>query len=684
MQGRFSVTPGRRPTLPGTDTMHAAHLNSFAHHHHPVRRPSSAIFIAGLLLLGTACGLEDPGAPEDIDGVPAGVVSPAELAPSWRHAAALADLGAQPAEDPSALTLVLPSKFSAVFRQGVNHQTVVDVEWSSFAASWQTLSNQGFRLIDLDTTVRGGVRYYTGVFQPGSGGHALWVGATWASFAAKWSELSAQNLRLVDFETYLEGTERVYTGVWRAGSDGHFLWVGVDWASFVDKWSELAGQGLRLTDLEVWEDAGQLRYGGVWRAGSDGYALWVGADWNGFSDKWMELSAAGLRLVDLEAYTFNGSRLYAGVYRAGSGAYDLVGATSESVLTGKIATLAAEGKQPIAIEYESGADMPPPGLAAAFHDVIDGHAVGYSFAVAEAGKVTSQGGFGHARAPWEATDPSVAMTGTRRSHLASVSKPITSIALHNLLEGQSTHDLDTPFLDIIGGQFASVGAGVGNVTLRNLLQHRSGMAGWGYCGPDASHASFLASMKDLVGKPLANSIGTYMYSNGNFCLLRMVIEALSGTSYVTYVTNSILAPMGISGMTCKPDATRPTLYYKKDQASGAGFLWSDDYSSHCSAYGWYASANDLAKLLIGVRNNTVLTAGTTTTMLTQELGWFDAATTAGTAYHHNGAWITGDGRGYNGAIIRLPGGTEAVVLINSHGFNTVGTLIDGFNRMQAY
>ncbi len=668
----------------------AHHLDTFAPHRAPLRRAMPSALLTGLMLLGAACGLDDLGhtdeleSPEDIDGVPAGLVSPAELTPGWQHAAARADLGEEQAEGSNLLPIVLPSKFSAVFRQGAGHRTVVDVEWSSFAASWQTLSGQGYRLIDIDTTVRGGVRYYTGVFQPGSDGHFLWVGVDWASFAAKWNELSTQGLRLVDFETYLEGTTRVYTGVWRGGSDGHYLWVGVDWASFAAKWSELAGQGLRLTDLEVWEDAGQLRYGGVWRAGTDGYALWVGADWNGFADKWMELSAVGLRLVDMEAYTFGGSRLYAGVYRAGSGAYDLVGATSESVLTSKIAALAAEGKQPIAIEYESGLEMPPPGMAAAFHDLIDGHAVGYSFAVAEAGKVTSQGGFGYARAPWEASDPSVSMTGTKRSHLASVSKPITSIALHNLLESQSTVGLDTPFLDIIGGQFSSVGAGVANVTLRNLLQHRSGMTGWGYCGPDGTHASFLASMKALVAKPLANSIGTYMYSNGNFCLLRMVIEALSGTSYVTYVTNSVLAPMGISGMTCKPDVTRPTLYYRKEQASGAGFLWADDYSSHCSAYGWYASANDLAKLLIGVRNHTVLTASTTSTMLTQRLGWFDAATTAGTAYHHNGAWITGDGRGYNGAIVRLPGGTEAVVLINTDGFGTVGTLVDGFNRMQQY
>jgi len=61
-----------------------------------------------------------------------------------------------------------------------------------------------------------------------------------------------------------------------------------------------------------------------------------------------------------------------------------------------------------------------------------------------------------------------------------------------------------------------------------------------------------------------------------------------------------------------------------------------------------------------------------------------SSSSSGTAYHHNGGWITGDGRGYNGAIIRLPSGTEAVVLIDTDGFDTVGTMIEGFNRMQTY
>jgi CubicO group peptidase (beta-lactamase class C family) len=637
-----------------------------------LRRPALCLLAAGLLL-GAACTADEPD-PGDPDA-PGGIVSPTELAPGWKLAPRAVSDGAA--------SLVEPIKFSAVLRQGGNYRTVLDVEWPSFVASWQQLSGQGFRLIDIDTTLRGATRYYTGVFEPGGGGYALWVGSDWDGFIAKWRELSAQNLRLVDVETYLEGSQRVYTGVWREGTDNHGVWFGLDWTSFVNKWSELGAQGQRLIDLEVWEEYGQLRYGGVWRAGSDGYGLWVGADWNSFARKWMELGASGLRLVDLEPYTYQGSRLYAGVFRAGGDAYDLVGATSSGALPYQLATLAAEGKQPISIQYEAGGDMPPPGLAAALHDAVDGHAVGYSFAVAENGRVISQGGFGYARAPWEASSPSVPMTGTRRSHLASVSKTITAISLLNLLEDSSRYTIDTRLMDIVGNRFPVIGAGVGNVTLRNLLQHRSGMEGWGYCGPDGVHADYLASMRDLVSRPLATSIGTYSYSNGNFCLLRMAVEALAGTDYATYVRTSVLAPLGITDMTCAPDAVAPTLYYARDQTA-PGYFWSDDYSSHCGAYGWYASADDLARLLGGLRTGGVLSPFTLTAMQVLELGWYAAGTSAGTAYHHNGAWYTGDGRGYNGAIARLPAGLDASLLIDTHGFDTVGILLDGFNRMQSY
>ncbi|MEI9852541.1 MAG: hypothetical protein WDN24_18655 [Sphingomonas sp.] len=59
-------------------------------------------------------------------------------------------------------------------------------------------------------------RYFTGIFAPGTDGHAFWA-SDWPSFEAKWKELSAQGLRLIDLAPYLDGNKRMFAGVFRAG-----------------------------------------------------------------------------------------------------------------------------------------------------------------------------------------------------------------------------------------------------------------------------------------------------------------------------------------------------------------------------------------------------------------------------------------------------------------------------------
>ncbi len=636
-----------------------------------------------------ACGL-DPVVPDPAEpNADEGILPASEL----EDAGLLSEIGADDtsscteAEDglvscTSALSLPSP-KYAAVFRGGSTGKTVLGTDWASFSSQWSTLSSQGYRLVDLDTYSGVTGQLYSGAFVPGSGAHYLWVGVDWASLTSKWTELGAQGQRLVDLETWVEGGTRRWAGVWRAGNDGYYLWAGVDWNSLVAKWKELAPQGLRLVDLEVYEHNGALRYAGVWRGGSGGYALWAGVGWNAFAKKWLELSQSGLRLVDLEAYTAAGRRLYAGVFAAGTDGYELVGASSSSVLTSKIQSLGAAGKQLVRLEIDAGQDQPPPAFAAAFADVLDNQAIGYSFAVVEDGVVTSAGGAGYARAPWESSYDGVAMTGQKRVQLASVSKSITAVTLIHLFAEKGL-SLDTPFFPYVASVLPAPASGVGGITVRQLLNHKTGLVEWGYCGPD-----LYASLGDLVKQPLAGTPGvTQKYSNGNFCLARAVVEQVSGQSYVDYVKAEVLAPLGITAMSCKPDTTAPALYYKRGDFSGAGYLWSDDYTGHCAAYGWYASAEDLGKFLKGVRYNLVLTEAQKLDAFATQLGFWSSNTDSGKAYQHNGAWITGDGRGANTAIVQLPKGKDAVLLINTNGylndqdyFKTVGTLVTGFNNL---
>ena len=146
-----------------------------------------------------------------------------------------------------------------------------------------------------------GVRY-SGVFLPGTDGHALWVGDDWKGFTDKWSELSKDGLRLIDLESYAIGGRRRFAGVFRAGTGGHALWVADSWKGFTDKWSELSKDGLRLHDFETWTEGSKRKFAGVFLAGSGGHALWHNDDWYGFDRTWKELAGQGLRLVDLEVF----------------------------------------------------------------------------------------------------------------------------------------------------------------------------------------------------------------------------------------------------------------------------------------------------------------------------------------------------------------------------------------------
>lgn len=306
--------------------------------------------------------------------------------------------------------------------------------------------------------------------------------------------------------------------------------------------------------------------------------------------------------------------------------------------------------------------------------------VGYSYAIAQNGNVAASGAGGFARAPWEAVSPGVSMQDTTRMTLASVSKPITALAVMKLLDETSV-ELDDPFYPLIaddydGWWFDSNGLlmfvphpDVTTVTIRNLLTHRSGLKPGLGCG----------KIPESLASSLAGTPGvTYDYENANFCILRKVVEAVSGMDFLDYLQTKIFTPAGLFNVNCSPDALAPALYY--NTIGSAGKSWGD-YSASCSAYGMYASAVDLAQLLGQLRMGAILDSGDVTTMLGNCpntdtngycLGWQRASSAAmgGDYFGHSGDWIAkgcgGDcNRGLNSTIRRYPLGIDAAILVNT-------------------
>lgn len=148
------------------------------------------------------------------------------------------------------------------------------------------------------------------------------------------------------------------------------------------------------------------------------------------------------------------------------------------------------------------------------------------------------------------------LTPAHRFRVASVSKPITSVAMFTLIE-QGRLGLDDRVFGhsgILGNDFGSLPAGsqIDQITVEHLLTHTSG--GWTNDGndpmfqqPQLDHRSLIAWT--LANRPLTNQPGTaYAYSNFGYCVLGRVIEKVARRPYETFVLEAVLTRAGVSGM----------------------------------------------------------------------------------------------------------------------------------------
>jgi hypothetical protein len=86
-----------------------------------------------------------------------------------------------------------------------------------------------------------------------------------------------------------------------------------------------------------------------------------------------------------------------------------------------------------------------------------------------------------------------------------------------------------------------------------------------------------------------------------------------------------------------------------------------DCASFVGAGGWYASASDLGRFLIGLRDHQVLSPATTDVLLKGSFGWDSSYP----AWTKGGLWPSGD-REVHSLIAHFPDDIDAVFLLNCH------------------
>lgn len=198
----------------------------------------------------------------------------------------------------------------------------------------------------------------------------------------------------------------------------------------------------------------------------------------------------------------------------------------------------------------------------------------------------------------------------------SLTKLFTAAAILKLIE---QHRLG--FDDRLGVLFRDVPADKADITVAQLLTHRSGIPNfigddgaplparnWSIDGYDYAPRSRSEMLRLAWAAPLDFPPGTQeAYSNSGFNILAAVIEQASGQSYETYVRDAVLSPLGMAstGYVLLDRQRRPIAEQCRDgRAAGDPLtrgVWRDGVSWNLlGAGGMMTSLDDLGRWSDGI------------------------------------------------------------------------------------
>ena len=204
-------------------------------------------------------------------------------------------------------------------------------------------------------------------------------------------------------------------------------------------------------------------------------------------------------------------------------------------------------------------------------------------------------------------------TSSNLFRIASISKPITSVAIFTLIEKGRVSLNDRVFGTggILGFEYAnSYSELVQEITIEHLLTHTCG--GWSSEENDPTFFDPSSNAVDTIKwyirkEPLKYPPGQhYAYSNLGYGILGQVIEKVSAEPYPQFVQQEVFSRCGITDMrvmgnTRAERAPGEVIYYGATDRAGR---WTNPYnmnvSRFASAGGWIGSASDVVRFAMHV------------------------------------------------------------------------------------
>lgn len=201
-------------------------------------------------------------------------------------------------------------------------------------------------------------------------------------------------------------------------------------------------------------------------------------------------------------------------------------------------------------------------------------------------------------------------------NIGSINKVFTGVAIMQLLEkGKLTLDASiSKYLLDFPREVAD------KITIRHLLQHRSGMGHYWDNEKYKANWTRFRTVADYVGivkdEPLNFEPGTSrQYSNSGYEVLGAIIERVSGQDYYDYIRENIYSPVGMTNTdSYEMDVPVENLAIGYTNLNPFGPK-GEDYQRNnmfqhsikgTPAGGGYSTAEDLLKFIIALDNNKLL------------------------------------------------------------------------------
>ena len=141
------------------------------------------------------------------------------------------------------------------------------------------------------------------------------------------------------------------------------------------------------------------------------------------------------------------------------------------------------------------------------------------------------------------------LTTSTPMFIGSLSKSMTALAVMQLVE-EDLVSLDDPIKNYIPYFQVQNPELSKNITVRNLLNHESGLANTKKLPSTRLEASLQERIKALSNLEEATGNGEeYHYFNDNYNLLGLLIEEVTGKTYATYMKDAIFTPLGMDNTT---------------------------------------------------------------------------------------------------------------------------------------